>query len=346
MNNTDNAEKIESVPVLRCLLCGSEGHLKYKNLDDRLFGYSKEWNIRECINPECGLLWLDPMPLESEIWKAYTKYYTHTDQNKGAFSFLKHLETAYIKLKYLDEKPAPGIKRYAGYLMYLLPTEKAETDFKMMYLKKMPGGKLLDVGCGNGWFITNMKQFGWEVYGTDLDAKAVEYCKTQGLNAFEGSLETINFPEDYFDAIVVNHAIEHVYRAQSLLNECFRILKKGGTLRVATPNSKSYLHMKKFKKAWFPLDPPRHLYLYNPKLLESMASRAGFKHIRAITSPRNDFWVYVGSKYIKLTGSFKLGEAKHTKFDILIGKLYQFLVWLKLRQDKEAGGEIHLMAEK
>lgn len=343
-SNGSSIEIIKSQPAPRCFICGSEGQLIYANLKDRLYGSSEGWNIRKCVNPECGLLWLDPLPLESELWKAYSCYYTHGDLDKDKFSLLNRIEAQYIKRKYTANKSGSLADRLLGYIMYFLPTEKVEADFKMMYLNSSPGGKLLDVGCGNGWFLQNMKRYGWDVSGVDLDPKAVEYCNSLGLNAYQGALETVNFPSGSFDVVVLNHTIEHVYRAQVLLDECFRILKKGGSLRLSTPNSKGYMHRKVFKSAWYGLEPPRHLYLYNRGLLESMALRSGFKNIYAFTTSRNDYWIYTGSKYIASAGSFK--DGKHTKLDIIIGKLYQLRVWLLLFFNKDAGGEVHLIAEK
>ena len=51
----------------------------YDGLKDRLFDASGSWNLRACANDKCGLVWLDPMPVEQDLHKAYQTYYTHTD---------------------------------------------------------------------------------------------------------------------------------------------------------------------------------------------------------------------------------------------------------------------------
>ncbi len=65
-----------------CYICETEGRRLYEGLTDFLFGVSGEWNFRKCRNPECGLLWLAPMPRVEDIPKLYRKYYTHvTDKS-------------------------------------------------------------------------------------------------------------------------------------------------------------------------------------------------------------------------------------------------------------------------
>ena len=47
-----------------CGLCGARGEELYSALHDRLYGTPGSWNCRACPRADCGLLWLDPMPLE------------------------------------------------------------------------------------------------------------------------------------------------------------------------------------------------------------------------------------------------------------------------------------------
>src|SRR6185503_20402485 len=70
-------DQIRSTPCPDCYLCGATGDVLYDSLKDRLFGAPGYWNIRICPNAACGLLWLDPMPVEEDLVKAYHSYYTH-----------------------------------------------------------------------------------------------------------------------------------------------------------------------------------------------------------------------------------------------------------------------------
>src|SRR5690348_6884927 len=75
----DNSASVEirSRSCPNCYLCKASGKLLYEGLTDRLFDAPGSWSLKLCPNPSCGLIWLDPMPIESDIAKAYERYYTH-----------------------------------------------------------------------------------------------------------------------------------------------------------------------------------------------------------------------------------------------------------------------------
>ena len=75
-----DAKHIRSAPALSCCLCGRAGQFLYSAQPDRLFGAAGSWNLKQCSNRVCGLIWLDPMPLAEDIGKAYASYYTHAEQ--------------------------------------------------------------------------------------------------------------------------------------------------------------------------------------------------------------------------------------------------------------------------
>src|SRR5208283_2932444 len=73
----DSPREIRSFPCPKCYLCGADGEPLYAGLRDRLFNAPGEWGLKRCPNSECGLVWLDPMPLEEDIGIAYESYFTH-----------------------------------------------------------------------------------------------------------------------------------------------------------------------------------------------------------------------------------------------------------------------------
>src|ERR1700691_5509244 len=60
-----------------CVVCGVRGESLYAGLTDRLFGAAGKWSFKRCPRLPCGLIWLDPIPLETDINRAYETYYTH-----------------------------------------------------------------------------------------------------------------------------------------------------------------------------------------------------------------------------------------------------------------------------
>ncbi|MBP1152821.1 SAM-dependent methyltransferase [Methylocaldum sp. RMAD-M] len=135
--------------------------------------------------------------------------------------------------------------------------------------------KVLDVGCGNGYFLQIAKLIGRHVTGIDVDSAAVENAKKLGVDAFEGSLYRMPFENDSFDVVTMNHVIEHLHDPLAALGEIRRILKPGGMLWIGTPNLNSAAHSDAGSK-WIGLDPPRHLVLFNHDSLMLAFKRAGF----------------------------------------------------------------------
>jgi hypothetical protein len=58
-------------PCPTCAICGREGEPAHDALVDHWFGTPGTWSIQRCPAPDCGLHWLDPMPLADEVALAY-----------------------------------------------------------------------------------------------------------------------------------------------------------------------------------------------------------------------------------------------------------------------------------
>ena len=340
---------IRTEPRPDCYLCGAQGGVLYENLKDRLFGVPGEWTLKKCPNLECRLIWLDPMPLEEDIWKAYRTYYTHQSAAHGKSSGLKKLyqsvKEGYWASQYGYRKNAtPRWKKLMGSLIHLEPGRRASLDFGVMYLPYLPNGKLLEVGCGSGDMLKTMQDLGWETEGVDFDPKAVEQARSKGLTVRLGTLEQQSHPDDYFDAVIMSHLIEHVHKPLEVLRECERILKPGGKLIVVTPNTKAYGH-RRFSRFWLHLDPPRHLHIFTEASLESLAEKAKFSRITVSTIIRDANNTLVASHVIKQKGKYIFGGPQPA-FLKLWAKGLQIFEWLVLQFSPYIGEELVLVAEK
>ena len=276
----DVGEEIQSSACPDCYVCGAPGKVLYENLIDRLFGAGGSWDLRRCPDPACGLIWLDPMPLEDEIGKAYRTYYTHYASVQGpdnvAHRIYLQIKNGYITTKY--GYPADGNsrwKRILGWMAYLNPIRRANFDGSVCWLKAKPNGCLLEVGCGSGAFLKSMRELGWRAEGVDFDPAAVDEARKKDLLVHLGTLKAQQFSENSFDAIVMSHVIEHVHDPLDLLRECHRVLKPSGVLVVTTPNAESWGH-RFYGADWRGLEPPRHLHVFTLSALSVVAIRSGF----------------------------------------------------------------------
>jgi SAM-dependent methyltransferase len=224
------------------------------------------------------LIWLDPMPLPQDIGKAYANYYTHsTGDSSRRAGLLKQLYRLMKRGYWLGryQYPVSGPIKTLGKLLYLFPVRRNDMDSEARYLTAVPQGRLLDVGCGSGEWLLLMRELGWQAEGVDFDENAVKAAGQRGLEVGCGALEKQNYPDETFDAITLNHVIEHVPDPVGTLVECARILKKGGKLVIFTPNGASLSH-KVFKRHWRGLEPPRHLHVFSFQSLPALFKRAGF----------------------------------------------------------------------
>jgi 2-polyprenyl-3-methyl-5-hydroxy-6-metoxy-1,4-benzoquinol methylase len=291
MSGAANEDSMRAAPHRMCDLCGSEGRSIYRDQPDRLFGAGGLWSFKGCSNPQCGLVWLDPMPLANELWKAYARYYTHATTERSDAGLLRRsyrrLKSAYLARRY--GYAAAGSTRadwWLGCFLYLLPIQRVAADEEVRFLPAKSEGRLLDVGCGSGEWMVRMRGLGWQVEGLDFDERAVRVARDLGLRVGHGALEEQRYPAGSFDAVTLNHVIEHVPAPVETLTECARILKPGGKLYLATPNSRALGH-RIFGPHWRGLEVPRHLHIFSPESMKRLLEAAGLPNnrTRTINSP-------------------------------------------------------------
>jgi 2-polyprenyl-3-methyl-5-hydroxy-6-metoxy-1,4-benzoquinol methylase len=290
-----------------CLLCGGEGVQLYSGLRDRLFGAPGNWLLMQC--PKCQLVWLNPRPIPDDIGKLYSRYYTHQvlDASKRTLAGLRKSVKASI-LQYSFGYQMEGSSRVLGSVLSRIGPLEDIVGGGVLYLKAGDKGRLLDVGCGNGLFLDQMRQLGWEVVGVEPDREAVSVAREKlGLVVFHGSLEEVKFPDGHFDAITMNHVIEHVPDPIGLLKECRRVLSSGGKLVVATPNIRS-LGAHVFGEYWRGLEVPRHLFLFSPQALQACAEAAELvvSELRSLANSAR--WIWAVSSVIKSDGMLQGGS--------------------------------------
>lgn len=339
--------EIRSAAAPRCRLCGAEGQPLYAAVRDRLFSAPGEWSHRVCTQPACGLIWLDPMPLEEDMARAYQSYYTHA-QPPGRNGPLARLFAAakrgYLANRFGYLEGLPAWERVLGLLPLIYPGRAAELDFSVMWLKPRAGGRLLDVGAGSGWLVGQMNTLGWRAEGVDFDANAVARARALGLKMHQGGLPEQRFQMSAFDAVTMSHSIEHVHDPVAWLAEVRRILKPGGRLAIATPNTRSLLH-RRFGAYWFALDPPRHLHLFNRAALAAALRQAGFERSHIFSSIRDANGAWLGSRAIQNRGRHDM-VTPAPPLQRLLARLFQLREAVALRADPDAGEDLVAIAEK
>lgn len=136
--------------------------------------------------------------------------------------------------------------------------------------------KLLDVGCGIGYFLEVAKERGWEVYGTEFTDRAIEICEGKGIIMQQGKLNPIKFETESFDVITSFEVIEHINNPIEELSNFNTLLRKGGLVYITTPNFNSLLRYR-LKAAYNVITYPEHLSYYTPSTLKKVFKACSFR---------------------------------------------------------------------
>jgi len=252
---------------------------------------------------------------------------------------------AYRRHAYGYPDGLPGWLRNLARLAVPYPEGAEAVGFSVMYLRSLPGGEMLDVGCGAGAQLVQLRELGWRVVGVDLDTRAVELAtRLHHLDVRQGTLEEQRFPSDRFDAVTLSHTIEHVHDPMGLVRECGRVLKPGGRLVVVTPNADSLGH-RRLGASWIGLQPPRHLYLFSCGTLRRLAERAGLDVVSVRSSVRNAEFTWLLGRGA-LTEWPRPGQRPPRGWAGRRARAFQLAEWMLTLAGREAGEEIVLIACK
>lgn len=186
----------------------------------------------------CGFVFCKPIPTQEELNKVYEGY--------GRNDYLSDLT----------------IQAYERVLDSFEPFRKTN--------------KLIDVGCGIGYFLEVAKRRGWEVYGTEFTEEAVKICENKGANMKLGPLNAEDYEPESFDVICSFEVIEHINNPLDELASFNKILRKGGLVYCTTPNFNA---VERFQLGanWNVIAYPEHLSYYTPKTLKRVFKEAGFQ---------------------------------------------------------------------
>jgi SAM-dependent methyltransferase len=339
-------------PAGPCPICGIAARAPaYADLADRLCGTPGRWTLWRCAG--CGLLVLDPRYAAAEIGRAYENYPYNLGLGPGggaeepepARGLARIVPRAWLRSRYGYPDGLRPWERMLGLLLMPHPEGAESVGFSVMYLRRVPDGQLLDVGCGGGAFLARMRALGWNVVGVDPDAKAVEVARSvRRLDVRTGTLEEQRFETGRFDAVTSSHVIEHVHDPLAFLRECARITKPGGRVVAVTPNTAS-LGRRRLGANWIGLDPPRHLHLFCPPTLRALAERAGLDVRSVRSSVRNAEFAWLLGKGI-LKAWPAPGQRPPGGLAGRRARAFQVAEWLLTLVGREAGEEIVLTATR
>lgn len=172
-------------------------------------------------------------------------------------------------------------------------------DYQYAYDRIVPGERLIDVGCGYGYFLRRARDKA-EVSGIDGSKFAQGQCRKLGLDVHLGAVG--DYRERFaasFDTVTSFQVLEHVYDVRGFMTDLIALVKPGGRLIIAVPNNEPYIRRFDPYNTWN--CPPHHVGLWNRASLEKMAAGLGLvatEHQYCEVSGRWTVEAYLRARYL------------------------------------------------
>src|SRR6202453_4389979 len=231
-----------------CPTCNSQVVAPFLMAPDRFHLRKEMYRLLRCGS--CSGVWLDDPPAPAQMGEHYPEDYHRAIVTAGEGS---------------------AAKRWKG-------------QVKMISRHKS-GGKLLDIGCSSGGFLSTMKNPAWNLYGIEMEESTAQRARAAtAATAFVGDAVEAPFLPNSFDVITCFDVLEHVYSPRQFLTKVREWLKPGGIFYSMMPNIDSW-EARLFGTHWFGLELPRHLSHFSPRSLRYLMSELGFEEVCVKTPP-------------------------------------------------------------
>lgn len=280
---TASGQEWSAAESIKCAICDQDDSTLLFEARDFIYGNEGTFPLVRCRT--CGLVYLNPRPIPDEAPKFYPPSY---------FSFRPASiptpsRTSYARFKrqlkaiVLEEALAyPGTEDVASSVLChpLVKSPLARLLARYVEANNIPpflgNHRILDVGCGNGSFLLQMKNLGWRTYGVELNPSVATYSqKSLGVNIVGATLLEAGFDRSFFDVVTFWDSLEHLPNPVEVLREVGRILSPTGLLIISAPNFGCLLR-KIFQERWFNVAAPLHYYHYTRASLNALLEKVGF----------------------------------------------------------------------
>ncbi len=256
-----------------CPICNYDKFGKIFTCADN-FVSGEEFEIVACQN--CGFRWTNHFPPGDTINRYYEAdaYISHSDTRKGLINRLYHSVRALM------------LQQKANWVAQNVPNNSK---------------KLLDVGCGTGYFPAQMQQKGWDVVAVEKNENARRFAENQFRISTFDSLQSVdqNWSQNpQYDAITLWHVLEHLEQLNESMQWFCEHLHNQGALFIAVPNCAS-VDAKKYKQFWAAYDVPRHLWHFAPRQMQLLAQKHGFQIVSIRPFHFDGFYISMMSEKYK-----------------------------------------------
>jgi SAM-dependent methyltransferase len=211
----------------------------------------KLWQISRCR--QCGFGWTEPLLGDDEVGGYYPPAYLGEIEHR--------------------------IGEYLSGALQKSRSWRGEVEKVRLVESRLPGGRLLDVGCGDGKFLWALDPARWQRVGVEQSDAAVGLVKQRipGINLLHGDIFHAGLQAESFDVVTLWHVLEHLADPARALRRTAELLSAGGVVIVSSPSIDS-LQAALFRRHWYGLDDvPRHLHHFSRNSLNLLLGGCGLK---------------------------------------------------------------------
>jgi len=226
------------------------------------------FRVQKCLN--CGLFQISSIVEKTTIENSYSKSFFDSYYS-GFVSSLPTIQRWVLRILPLCK---------AGDMTY--EYEKYNYQLEEIERRTERVGRLLDVGCGFGYFLGTARERGWETYGIEPSGYASRYAQEKlGLSIVYKQLSEVTFQPGFFDVITMWNVLERLPEPRQGLAQIFRMLRKGGLLVFNYGNVESYV-AKVQGKNWRMFSPPGVMTYFSSETVGILLAECKFESVEKV----------------------------------------------------------------
>ena len=269
----------EPLPLetIACPLCGETRFQPLFSQGDLALGVPGRFHLARC--PGCGLLYQNPRVRADRLDACYPAGYPPHARDPDLSGLPPRLSPAVrsVLARRLGYRHLPPVSLgWRDRLRAALRGRRLVNAFPPF----LGSGRLLDVGCATGRFLSLMSVLGWETSGIEADPEAAAKARQVTPRIFVGDPTEASFPDGHFDVVTAFHVLEHLPDPLGAFRNMLRWTAPGGRVIVEVPNVGGW-GGRLFGRYWSGLELPRHLIQFTPQTMRAMVERAGGEIVRA-----------------------------------------------------------------
>jgi len=171
---------------------------------------------------------------------------------------------------------------------------------------------LVDIGCGEGLFLQEAKNYVSAAYGVEPTKSYAAYAKEKmNLDVLQGTLESLEYPDNSFDTVTMFHVLEHLSSPSQALTKIYSWLKKTGHIVIEVPNIES--PTAQYKGLNWELIYPEHRFYFSPSSLQQLLKKNNFEIISMRFRDFDQYRTGIGTNLRKLGITFGIKNKKQIK---------------------------------